>query len=86
MPGQQLPLPPSAASPRSITILGATGSVGQSTLSLIRAEPEAFRVEALVAGRNAEALAADARAVGARLAVVADPEAYPALKTCPCRH
>jgi 1-deoxy-D-xylulose-5-phosphate reductoisomerase len=80
LPGQQLPLPPSAASPRSITILGATGSVGQSTLSLIRAEPEAFRVEALVAGRNAEALAADARAVGARLAVVADPEAYPALK------
>ena len=76
LPAASLPLPPSAAAPRSVTILGATGSVGQSTLDLVRADLPAFRVEALVAGRQAEALAQEAKAVGARLAVVADPEAY----------
>jgi 1-deoxy-D-xylulose-5-phosphate reductoisomerase len=73
-------LPPSHAQPRTISVLGATGSVGQSTLDLVRADPAAFRVEALVACSRADRLAADARAVGARLAVVADPAAYRSLK------
>jgi 1-deoxy-D-xylulose-5-phosphate reductoisomerase len=44
------------------------------------AGPGAFRVEALVANRDVEALAAQALRHHARLAVVADPAAYPALK------
>jgi 1-deoxy-D-xylulose-5-phosphate reductoisomerase len=76
----QRPLPPSRERPRSVSILGATGSVGRSTLDLIQAEPEAFRVVALVANGHAEALAAQARSVGAEVAVVADPDAYGRLK------
>ncbi len=58
---------------RSVTILGSTGSIGRSTLSLLAAaQPGAFRVEALVAGRDVAGLAAQARAHQARLAVVAD--------------
>lgn len=69
------------SSPRSITVLGSTGSVGRSTLSLLSAaQPGTFVVEALVAGKDAKNLAAQARAHGARLAVVADESAYPALK------
>ena len=70
----------SHSQPRRITILGATGSVGRSTLSLIADNPENYEVEALTANRDAEALAATARRVGAKLAVVADPKAYPALR------
>ncbi len=73
-------LPPTGRAPRTISVLGATGSVGQSTLDLVRAEPAAFRVAALVACSQAERLAQDAREVGAELAVVADPEAYGRLK------
>ncbi|HRY22768.1 MAG: 1-deoxy-D-xylulose-5-phosphate reductoisomerase [Geminicoccaceae bacterium] len=72
--------PPSAAAPRSITVLGATGSVGRSTLALVRADPAAYRVTALVAGSRAAPLAALAREFDARLAVVADPAAYPELR------
>jgi 1-deoxy-D-xylulose-5-phosphate reductoisomerase len=68
------------SAPRGVTVLGATGSVGTSTLDLIGRHPDRFRVEALTADRNAEALAAQARRVGARLAVVADPDAYGELK------
>ena len=72
------PLP--AAAVRSITILGATGSIGASTIDLIKREPDRYRVEALSARRNAAALAKIAREVGARFAVVADPAAYGDLK------
>ena len=68
------PLPSQA--PRSITILGATGSIGSSTIDLLKREPGRSRVEALTARRNAALLAKIAREVGARLAVVADAEAY----------
>jgi 1-deoxy-D-xylulose-5-phosphate reductoisomerase len=73
------PLPATAV--RSITILGATGSIGASTIDLIKREPTRYRVEAISARRNAAALAQIAREVGARLAVVADPDAYSDLKT-----
>jgi 1-deoxy-D-xylulose-5-phosphate reductoisomerase len=72
--------PVPAASVRSITILGATGSVGTSTIDLIKRAPERYRVEAVSARRNAAALAKIAREVGARLAVVADPVAYDDLR------
>jgi 1-deoxy-D-xylulose-5-phosphate reductoisomerase len=72
--------PVQAAAPRRITILGATGSIGASTLDLIKREPERYRVVAISARRNAAALAKTAREVGAELAVVADPSAYADLK------
>jgi 1-deoxy-D-xylulose-5-phosphate reductoisomerase len=64
---------------RSVTILGATGSVGQSTLNLIGLESHRYRIEALTAHRNVEALARDALRYRARLAVIGDPSGYPAL-------
>jgi 1-deoxy-D-xylulose-5-phosphate reductoisomerase len=65
---------------RSVTILGATGSVGRSTLDLIALAPERYRVEALTAYSDAEGLAAAALAHGARLAVIGDPAGYLRLK------
>ena len=65
---------------RSISIFGATGSVGLSTLDLVRQHRSAFRIVALTANGNAEALAALAREFDAEIAVVAEPDAYPALK------
>jgi 1-deoxy-D-xylulose-5-phosphate reductoisomerase len=65
---------------RSVTILGCTGSVGRSTVTLLEEAPEgAFRVEALVANRDVARLAAQARRLRARLAVVADPACHAAL-------
>jgi 1-deoxy-D-xylulose-5-phosphate reductoisomerase len=72
------PLP--AAAVRSITILGATGSIGASTVDLIKRAPERYRVAAVSARRSATALAQIAREVRARFAVVADPAAYGELK------
>ena len=68
------------AAERSVTVLGATGSIGASTIDLIRRERAAYRVEALSANTNAAALAALARELGARFAAVGDPAAYRELK------
>jgi 1-deoxy-D-xylulose-5-phosphate reductoisomerase len=57
---------------RKIAILGATGSIGKSTLDLVERSPERFEVVALTAATNAEALADIARRTNARLAVLAD--------------
>ena len=57
---------------RKLAILGATGSVGKSTLDLIERNSERFEVVAVTAATNAEALADIARRTGARLAVVSD--------------
>jgi 1-deoxy-D-xylulose-5-phosphate reductoisomerase len=65
---------------RSVTLLGATGSIGTSTIDLIRRNPGRYRVEAISANRNAVALAALARELGARFAAIADPSAYGELK------
>lgn len=70
----------SGADPKRVTILGATGSVGRSTLGLIDENPDAFAVEALTANRAVDMLAANARRLRAKLAVVADPAAYAALR------
>jgi len=65
---------------RTISILGATGSIGASTLDLIRREKDKWRVVALTANGNAAELARLARAFGAQVAVVADEAALPALR------
>jgi 1-deoxy-D-xylulose-5-phosphate reductoisomerase len=61
---------------RKITILGATGSIGKSTLDLIDRNPERFEVAAVTAATNVEALADIVRRTGAELAVVADESRY----------
>jgi 1-deoxy-D-xylulose-5-phosphate reductoisomerase len=66
---------------RSVTILGATGSIGASTIDLIKRERSRYRVEALSANTNATALAALARELNARFAAIADPSAYDELKS-----
>ena len=58
---------------RRVAILGATGSVGSSTLDLIGRAPEAFDVVALTANSDVEGLAAAARATRARFAAIGDP-------------
>jgi 1-deoxy-D-xylulose-5-phosphate reductoisomerase len=65
---------------RTITILGATGSVGASTLDLIRRERDKWRVVALTANCQAQELAKLAREFGAELAVVADAACLPELR------
>ena len=72
--------PSPAVAPRRITILGATGSVGASTIDIIRREPSHYAVEALTANSNAMALAGLARTLDARFAAVGDADRYRELK------
>ena len=65
---------------RRVTILGSTGSVGQSTVDLLLRNPDAFVVEALTANRNPALLAEQARTLGVRFAAIGEPDHYPALK------
>lgn len=71
---------PSTDQPRHVTILGSTGSVGQSTVDLIARDPASYRVEALVARSSVELLAEQARRLHAKFAVVADPARFRALR------
>jgi 1-deoxy-D-xylulose-5-phosphate reductoisomerase len=64
------------AQPRSVTVLGSTGSVGTQTVGLLVDAPERFQVRALVAGRNVGLLAEQAVALKAERAVIADPTLY----------
>lgn len=57
---------------RTVTVLGATGSIGDSTMDLLRASPERYQVEALTANSNVEGLAKLAKEFGARFVAVAD--------------
>ncbi|HEX8842160.1 MAG TPA: 1-deoxy-D-xylulose-5-phosphate reductoisomerase, partial [Sphingomicrobium sp.] len=66
---------------RRIAILGATGSIGKSTLDLIGRSPDHFEVVAVTAATNSEALAEVARRTGAKLAVVADDRRLGDLQT-----
>ena len=67
-------------SERSITVLGATGSIGASTIDLLKREPGRYRVEAVTASKNAKSLAKLARDLSARVAAIADPAFYGELK------
>ena len=75
------PIPRAQLDVRSVSILGATGSIGASTVDLIKRAPDNYQVEVVSARRNAAALAKIARELGAKLAVVADPAAYNDLKS-----
>ncbi len=62
--------------PRTVTILGSTGSIGRSTVDLIERHPSAYDVIALTGNTNVRLLAEQARRLGARIAVIADPDRY----------
>ncbi len=72
--------PSPGEAPRSVAILGSTGSIGTSTVDLLERNPRAYTVEALTANNNVPLLAEQARKLGARLAVVANEDSYGALK------
>jgi 1-deoxy-D-xylulose-5-phosphate reductoisomerase len=65
---------------KRVTILGSTGSVGQTALRLIAEHLDDFDLYALIADRNAQDLARDARRFGAKYAALADPQRYHDLK------
>ncbi len=65
---------------KSITVMGSTGSVGTSTVDLLKRSPELFDVEALTANKNVDLLAQQAIELNAKMAVVADKKAYNDLK------
>jgi 1-deoxy-D-xylulose-5-phosphate reductoisomerase len=67
---------------RSVSIFGATGSIGESTVDLLlrAGGPERFRTVALTGGQNVARLAGMARALQAELAVIADARLLPELR------
>lgn len=65
---------------RRITILGATGSIGTSTIDVVKHEPARYRIEAVASGGKAAQLAKLARELEASFAAIADPNAYGELK------
>ncbi|MGI3903882.1 MAG: 1-deoxy-D-xylulose-5-phosphate reductoisomerase [Janthinobacterium lividum] len=71
---------PSSSVPKTLVILGATGSIGRSTAEILKLHPEAFKVAAIAGGRDAAALARMAVTLRADFAALADPTGYAALK------
>src|ERR1700737_1471536 len=63
-----------ASAMRTVTVLGATGSIGDSTMDLLRTARDRYRVEALTANTNVQGLAKLAKEFGARFAAVAGPD------------
>lgn len=63
-----------------LTVLGSTGSIGQSTLDVVRHNSERFQIHALVAGRNLEALCAQIQEFRPDVAVVAGEADVPRLR------
>jgi 1-deoxy-D-xylulose-5-phosphate reductoisomerase len=69
-----------ASAVRSVSVLGATGSIGDSTMDLLRAAPERYQVEALTGNSNVHGLAKLAKEFDARFVAVADPSRLTELK------
>lgn len=64
----------------SVSLFGATGSIGTSTIDLLKRSPERYDVYAVTANSNIDELADIARLVGAKVAVIADSSHYRALR------
>ena len=67
-------------SEKSVTILGSTGSIGKSTVDIIRRHPDLYRVKALTGNRNVALLAEQAVLLKAETAVTASKDKYAELK------
>lgn len=65
---------------RTISILGATGSIGDSTLAIVAHQPDRYKVIAVTGGSNAEKLAKIARDTGASIVAIADESKLSFLK------
>ncbi|HKE48132.1 MAG TPA: 1-deoxy-D-xylulose-5-phosphate reductoisomerase, partial [Rhodanobacteraceae bacterium] len=65
---------------KTVAVLGATGSIGASALDVVARHPDRFRVGALAAHRNVDALAALCARFRPELAVIADASREPALR------
>src|SRR5262245_9523622 len=61
-----------SASARTVSVLGATGSIGDSTMDLLRGARDRYQVEALTANSNVDALAKLAKEFGAKFAAIGD--------------
>jgi 1-deoxy-D-xylulose-5-phosphate reductoisomerase len=77
---ERKPDPGYETAPRSVVILGATGSIGKSTADVIAGSNGALRVVAIAGGRDPIALARMARDLGAKFAALADESGYAELK------
>ena len=77
---QTVSLTSPGARPRRISVLGATGSIGENTLDLVGRDPASYTVVALTGGRNATRLAELAAKHRAELAVIADESRYAELR------
>src|SRR5918993_4306786 len=66
---------------RSLTILGATGSIGRSAADVVLAHRDSLRVESVVGGSDAKGLAEMAKRLGARFAALADERASAELRS-----
>lgn len=64
----------------SLSLLGSTGSIGVQTLDVVRAEPDAWDVVALGAGRSIEQVVAQAREFHPRMVVVGDADRVPEVR------
>ena len=71
---------PFNGTPRGVSILGSTGSIGTQTLEVLRLFPERFQVQALTAGSNVELLVEQAREFRPRRVAIAAEEHGPALR------
>jgi len=70
-----------APQPRSVTILGSTGSVGRNTIDIISRDPAAYSVEALTAQENAALLIEQARALRPRYVAIGNEAHFQAVKS-----
>lgn len=75
------PVATSDEAPRTVTVLGSTGSVGCNTIDLISRSPDRFQVDTLSGNSNVQLLAKQALDVDARMAVIADESLYKDLKS-----
>lgn len=66
---------------KTVSILGSTGSIGHSTVDLIKQDPKNYDVKVLVGGKNAKKLAQQVKELNVQRAVIADENAYPELKS-----
>ena len=77
---QRKALPVADMQPKTVTILGSTGTIGCNTLKIIAAQPDRFAIETITAGDNVELLTSQAREFNAKRAVISNPAHYNALK------
>lgn len=71
---------------KQLTVLGSTGSIGCSTLDVVRHNPDLFSVTALVAGKNVERMAQQCLEFSPRYAVMDDAQSARTLKAMLSEH